>query len=222
MKFNYISLFLEAGLFVQIILVILIFCSIYSWGIIFEKLFSISKQKKKTMNFEKFYVNGRISEDAILKNLFNGLDENFNDLITYQSFRRAKEFFLENQKNFSSDEIEQIMIQNFNFKMHKIEKNLDNLGTIASIGPYVSLLGTMFGIIRTFSAIGTSKSVNLVEIGPGIGEVLFTTAIGLIVSIPATIFYNKFINQIYYIENFSNNFFYDISSLIQSRLSSKK
>lgn len=222
MKFNYISLFLEAGLFVQIILVILLFASIYSWGVIFDKLFSISNQKKKIMNFEKFYVNGRISEDVILKNLFSGADENFNDLITYQSFRRAKEFVLENQKNFSADEIEQIMIQNFNFKMNKIQNNLDNLGTIASIGPYVSLLGTMFGIIRTFSAIGASKSVNLVEIGPGIAEVLFTTAIGLIVSIPAAIFYNKFVSQIDYIENFSNNFFYDISSLIHSRLSSKK
>jgi len=50
MKFNYISLFLEAGLFVQIILVILFFASIYSWAVIFEKLFSVSKQKKKLMN----------------------------------------------------------------------------------------------------------------------------------------------------------------------------
>jgi biopolymer transport protein TolQ len=220
MKFNYISLFFEAGLFVQIILVILFFSSIYSWSVIFEKIFSISSQKKKMMNFEKFYINGRSSEEILLRNLFSQGEE-FDQLITYQSFKKAKEFVLENQKNFTSDEIEQIMIQNFNFRMNKIQNKLDNLGTIASIGPYVSLLGTMFGIIRVFSAIGASKSVNLVQIGPGIAEVLFTTAVGLIVSIPAAIFYNKFISQINYVESFSYNFFYDISSLIHSKLSNK-
>ncbi len=218
MKFDYISLFLESGLFVQIILIILIFSSIYSWGIIFEKIFLISGQKKKLLNFEKFYINNRISDDLILRNLFSN-SENFNKSVTYESFKKAQNFVLENQRNFSQDELEQIMIQNFNFKMNKIQNKLDNLGIIASVGPYLSLLGTMFGIIRTFSAIGESKSVNLVQIGPGIAEVLFTTAIGLIVSIPAMIFYNKFIKQIDYIENFSNNFFYDISNLIYIKLS---
>lgn len=221
MKFNYISLFLEAGLFVQIILVILLFSSVYSWSVIFEKIFLISKQKRKIEKFEEFYVNNRISEEVMLKNLFNQ-SENFDNLIPYQSFKKGKEFVLENQKSFSASEIEQIMVQNFDFKMKNITKKLDNLGTIASISPYVSLLGTMFGIIRVFNAIGSSKSVNLVDIGPGIAEVLFTLAIGLITAIPAAIFYNKFISQIDYIQNFSYNFFYDISSIIHSKLSGTK
>jgi biopolymer transport protein TolQ len=202
-------------------LVILLFSSIYSWSVIFEKIFLISKQKRKIEKFEEFYVNNRISEEVMLKNLFNQ-SENFDNLIPYQSFKKGKEFVLENQKDFSASEIEQIMVQNFDFKMKNITKKLDNLGTIASISPYVSLLGTMFGIIRVFNAIGSSKSVNLVDIGPGIAEVLFTLAIGLITAIPAAIFYNKFISQIDYIQNFSYNFFYDISSIIHSKLSGTK
>lgn len=221
MQFNYLSLFFESSLIVQIIIILLIFSSMYSWMIIIEKFFLISREKKQLLNFENFYVRNRSSNETILRNLFNQ-SENFEKLTTYQSFKRAKDFLLENNQNLSIKQIEQIMVQNFYMKMHKMESKLDNLGIIASVSPYISLLGTTFGIIRTFAAIGTSKSVNLIQIGPGIAEVLFTTAIGLMVAIPASIFYNRYTSQIDYIYNFSENFFYDVSDIIHNYLFEKK
>ncbi len=76
--------------------------------------------------------------------------------------------------------------------LHELERFLNALGTIASITPLIGLLGTVFGMIKVFSAI-TSAGVGDPQIlAGGISEALITTAAGLSVAIPALIFYRYF------------------------------
>jgi len=86
---------------------------------------------------------------------------------------------------------------------NKIALELDlskRLATIASIGsnaPYIGLLGTVIAIIMTFDAIGgQEETINPGEIMKHLGLALKATAAGLVVAIPATVFYNALLSKV--------------------------
>jgi biopolymer transport protein ExbB/TolQ len=72
------------------------------------------------------------------------------------------------------------------------EKNLYFLAMAGATAPFIGLFGTIWGIIHAFAAIGASNSTSLGVIAPGLAMALGTTALGLIVAIPATIAYYYF------------------------------
>ena len=218
MQYNYFHLFLEASLIVQIVILILIFLSFSSWAIILEKFFTISGQMRKLKKFEVFYLKNRGTNEQTTKVLASQSD-NYNSLITYSSFKKMRDFVVtHNSQNYSVIELRSLIEQHFNLKMQIIENKLDRLGSIANITPFIGLIGTVFGIMNSFQAIGESKNVSLAVVAPGIAEALFTTALGLVVAIPAMIFYNKFTAQVDYIYNSSEKFFDDVSIIIANLL----
>jgi biopolymer transport protein ExbB len=73
--------------------------------------------------------------------------------------------------------------------VHDLERYLNTLGTIAAISPLLGLLGTVSGMIRSFTAITTEGVGNPTVLAGGISEALITTAAGLTVAIPALIAY---------------------------------
>jgi biopolymer transport protein ExbB len=73
--------------------------------------------------------------------------------------------------------------------VHELERYLNTLGSIAAVSPLLGLLGTVTGMIRTFSALTTSGSGDPASLAGGISEALITTAAGLMVAIPALIAY---------------------------------
>jgi len=86
---------------------------------------------------------------------------------------------------------------------HEKELELDlskNLSTIASIGvnaPYIGLLGTVIAIILTFYIIGDQQdTINPGEIMKHLALALKATAAGLVVAIPATVFYNALLTKV--------------------------
>ncbi|MDY6956470.1 MAG: MotA/TolQ/ExbB proton channel family protein [Pseudomonadota bacterium] len=70
-------------------------------------------------------------------------------------------------------------------EVHELERYLNTLGTIAGVTPLLGLLGTVFGMIRMFSALTSAGVGNPADLAHGIAEALITTAAGLIVAIPA-------------------------------------
>ena len=73
--------------------------------------------------------------------------------------------------------------------VHDLERYLNPLGTIAAISPLLGLLGTVSGMIRSFTAITAEGVGNPTVLAGGISEALITTAAGLTVAIPALIAY---------------------------------
>jgi biopolymer transport protein ExbB len=69
----------------------------------------------------------------------------------------------------------------------ELESNIAILGTIASVGPLLGLLGTVSGMIGTFEAIEAGGMGNMGALAGGIGEALITTFAGLVVAIPALV-----------------------------------
>jgi biopolymer transport protein ExbB len=73
--------------------------------------------------------------------------------------------------------------------VHELDRFIGALGTIATLSPLMGLLGTVFGMIRTFNAITTEGIGNPAALAGGIAEALIATAAGLTVAIPAVIGY---------------------------------
>ena len=73
--------------------------------------------------------------------------------------------------------------------VHELDRFIGTLGTIASLSPLMGLLGTVFGMIRTFNAITVAGIGNPASLAGGIAEALITTAAGLTVAIPSLLAY---------------------------------
>jgi biopolymer transport protein ExbB len=77
--------------------------------------------------------------------------------------------------------------------VHELERYLNTLGTIASVSPYLGLLGSVLGMIKVFSTFSAAGGIgNPTRLAGGISEILVATAAGLAVAIPSLIFYRYF------------------------------
>ena len=81
-------------------------------------------------------------------------------------------------------------------EVDKLSDRLNILATIGSVAPFVGLFGTVWGIMRSFTAIAAEQNSSLAVVAPGIAEALFATALGLFAAIPAVIAYNRFSHRI--------------------------
>lgn len=77
----------------------------------------------------------------------------------------------------------------------ELTKHMHIIATIGSNAPYVGLLGTVLGIMFTFSAMGTGVGANVNDIMTGLALALKATAAGLVCAIPAIILYNTLIRK---------------------------
>jgi biopolymer transport protein ExbB len=73
----------------------------------------------------------------------------------------------------------------------RAEGGLPNLAVIASVAPFVGLLGTVWGIMTSFVGIAAAKDTSLAVVAPGIAEALAATAYGLAAAIPASVGYTR-------------------------------
>jgi biopolymer transport protein ExbB len=78
----------------------------------------------------------------------------------------------------------------------RLKKNLWILGTVASSAPFIGLLGTVVGIIKSFESMAVAGTGGFAVVAAGISEALVATALGLGVAIIAVIFYNYFQTRI--------------------------
>jgi biopolymer transport protein ExbB len=78
---------------------------------------------------------------------------------------------------------------------HELERFLTTLGTIATISPLMGLFGTVVGMIEIFGSQSPSGS-NPIELAHGISVALYNTGFGLVIAIPAMIFFRHFRGQV--------------------------
>ncbi len=76
-----------------------------------------------------------------------------------------------------------------------LKKGMNSLATIGALAPFIGLLGTVIGIIKVFSDLKTKGAGDINALAGSIGEALATTALGLVVAIPAVWIYNLLTNK---------------------------
>lgn len=92
----------------------------------------------------------------------------------------------------SFDEVREVTEAEGTRQASILNNRISYLNDIGRVAPMVGLLGTVVGMIKSFESIGKSSGVQHMELAPGVAQALITTAAGLIISIPALIFYSLF------------------------------
>jgi len=84
-----------------------------------------------------------------------------------------------------------------NMSIHKLEKGLGWISTIAAVAPLIGFLGTVTGMVKVFINIAahSQQGIDITLLASGIWEALLTTVGGLVVGIPAIIFYNDLVSH---------------------------
>ncbi len=88
--------------------------------------------------------------------------------------------------------IKEVVEESGRHEVAHLDRYLNFLGSIAGVAPLLGLLGTVFGIMHAFAAIGMVGAGDPKALAGGISEALITTASGLIVAIPSLMFYRYF------------------------------
>ena len=96
----------------------------------------------------------------------------------------------------SRDERERAFRHTLRTRMRELQTRVPMLGTIGSVSPFVGLFGTVWGIMKAFRDIALNTGGGPGVVSAGISEALITTAVGLLVAIPAIIAYNGFTTSI--------------------------
>ena len=194
------SLFLEADLVVKIVIIILIFFSLWSWTIIFSKFSFLNRLASESDEFEeKFYASDTLQK--LSKKLSNHpshpLESVFFSAMGYVERIKLNSGLKNNdyKKNFC-ERIEREMNIVMERELSNLSVHMNFLASVGSTAPFVGLFGTVWGIMNSFTAIGMSQNTSLAVVAPGIAEALFATALGLVAAIPAVLAYNKITDKI--------------------------
>jgi biopolymer transport protein TolQ len=218
--FSMFTLFAQASMMVKIVIILLLGCSFWSWTIVFAKISIMKKLNAQADKFEKIFWNC-ISFDS----LYDGMLVEKNDPFTstfavgMKEWRSAKAFVKTSIKAMSvKNRIENMMRVTVGREMDYLEKHIGFLATVGSTAPFVGLFGTVWGIMNSFESIGLDQNTNLTSVAPGIAEALFATALGLIVTIPAVIAYNKISSDINRYQNRLDAFVDEFSTIVSRQL----
>ncbi|MGA1714914.1 MAG: protein TolQ [Proteobacteria bacterium] len=191
---SFLSLIMGASIPVQIVMLILILASLFSWKYIFIKIKTIKAAEEDAEEFEKYFWAG-----AQLKQLYDsasamganigGLKAIFKAGYKEYVVARSSDQKLDKQ---TKDSVRRAMQVAYNRELDALERHLPFLASVGSVSPYIGLFGTVWGIMNSFIGLSNVAQSTLAQVAPGIAEALIATAIGLFAAIPAVIAYNRF------------------------------
>lgn len=219
-----IGLIFGAEFIVQLVVLMLLAASIWSWSIIFNKLKLYKEVRTKSYYFQKLF-----SSEQILGELYSKIKDVSSPVMPLERiFIAAMKELLSTQQHSaqgSNHFVEQIksriatvMDIEKNKTLDMLEGSLGYLATISSASPFIGLFGTVWGIMHSFQSIADAKNTSLAVVAPGIAEALFATALGLIAAIPALIFYNILSKKLQDISNSCDDFTAYLSLLIAKKM----
>jgi len=201
----FINAYSQSDFFGKMIFWSLFFLSVISWVVMIHKMRLTRKLKRESLHFENFFAKNkqtllRLKLEKMTSiahpyfSIFSTLKEKTLEILN------KNRFFIENLSHeekeiyLSPEDIELIgshMEATIAQQAKKLDKNLFVLSTIVTLAPFLGLLGTVWGILLTFSNLQThSLSSGNSAVLSGLSMALATTVVGLIVAIPALVAYN--------------------------------
>jgi len=189
-----LDLILSAGPLAQLVMLVLLAMSVFSWAIAFSKYGLLRTAASKDSLFLKAFRRvGKLAD-------MNAASEQYRPAPLVTIFEYGYEELARQVNKYgkirSGDAIERVMLLAANEETARLQKSMGWLATIASAAPFIGLFGTVWGILQSFRGLGAAGGATLRAVAPGIAEALIATAAGLFAAIPALIFYNYFSQQI--------------------------
>ncbi len=211
-----LELVANASIPVQLVLVILLFASIFSWALMYVKRGYIRQSQAEAKTFEGRFWSGINLSDlfaqlSIRQEKRFGLEAIFEN--GFREFARARKAELDNSSVVRS--AHRAMKVSMSREIEQLENNLSFFATVGSVSPYVGLFGTVWGIMESFRALAGVQQATLAMVAPGISEALIATAMGLLAAIPAVIAYNKFATEVDSMVVRYENFLEEFTGILQ-------
>lgn len=206
------------------IYLVLTFYSVWSWAIVFDKIFKFKSLAMKTEKFNRLFWSGKMLED-IYKQVKNNATypsavifsaamqewESSNVLNIVKSNDTAK-------KNSLKDRLAVAMDVALSKSMSKLKYGMTFLLVAATTSTFFGLFGTVWGLMHSFLSIASMQDSSLIVIAPGVADALITTILGLISAIPATIFYNIYNTKINSFEDQMDGFSAEVLNILSKEL----
>ena len=188
------GLFIQADWVVKLVMIGLLLASVWVWAIVFEKITSIRRANRAADAFEDAFWSGGSLDD-----LYRKEGDQPGHPMAAVFVAAMREWRRSAQRLAGSDlvaaglkeRIDRSMTVTVQREMDRLERWMVFLASVGSVGPFIGLFGTVWGIMNSFAAIAGMQNTNLAVVAPGIAEALFATAIGLFAAIPAVLAYNK-------------------------------
>ena len=215
-ELNVLGLVLAASLPVKLVLGILIVFSVASWFIIFRKKALLDRANAVADEFEERFWSG-----ADLAGLFKDLTSAGERIAGSAAIFEGgfREFArLRQRRGVDSRALlegaQRAMRVASSREVDRLEQGLEFLANVGSIGPYVGLFGTVWGIMIAFQGLANVKEATIAMVAPGISEALIATAMGLFAAIPAVWAYNRFSTKLERIAVRYDTFVEEFSSIL--------
>jgi len=217
-----LGMFASTGLVVKIVLIVLLYFSVVSWGIIFYKLLQVYRANGASQRFLDYFYKAK-SFDAIgsqLDRFENSplavlFQDGYNELkkLRGKGDEQADPNVI--STDLGIDNIARSLRRATTSEITRLEKYLTFLATTGATAPFIGLFGTVWGIMTAFEKIGQSGSASLAVVAPGIAEALIATAIGLVAAIPAVMGYNHFQQKIRVLISEMDSFSTEFLNIVQ-------
>lgn len=186
------DLILQASPVVQLVMLVLVLASVFSWYLIAKLHMGYKKARQGDDHFKKIFWSG-----AELNTLYNNAQLNSKRDGLEDIFYQGLSEYLKLKKR-QADTVpmiegtERILRVGLSRDQGRLEQGLSALASIGSVAPYVGLFGTVWGIMSAFIGLAQVEQVTLATVAPGIAEALIATAIGLFAAIPAVLAFNHY------------------------------
>jgi biopolymer transport protein TolQ len=218
-----LTLVFNASLPVQLVMLLLLGASVFSWALMYVKRSYIHQSQAEAKEFE-----GRFWSGINLSELFGQLNQREERRFGmeaifengFREFARARKAELRNSESVRS--AHRAMKVAMAREIEMLENNLTFLATVGSVSPYVGLFGTVWGIMESFRALAGVQQATLAMVAPGISEALIATAMGLLAAIPAVVAYNKFSSEIDTMIVRYENFLEEFTGILQRQAQTPK
>jgi len=213
------SLVIRASVLVQIVMLILLSASVLSWVIIVLKSKVLKLATVEAARFEDQFWSGMNLTD-LYQQVKPKVDERRG---MAKIFAAGFSEYARAQKK-SGNTVMMLAGVQRSMKVavareeDRLDSHLSLLATIGSISPYIGLFGTVWGIMRSFIALGAVQSASLAMVAPGIAEALIATAMGLFAAIPAVIAYNRYAEKVDRLSSSYENFAEEFATILQRQI----
>ncbi|WP_237688035.1 protein TolQ [Sneathiella sedimenti] len=215
-----VGLFVQADIVVQIVMIVLVLASFWSWAIIIDKILRFRRITADADEFENEFWSGGNLED-----LQRRVGSSPDNPLAMLFAAAMKEWSRSTEKGIGKHShtglqarIHQVMRVTIDREVERLEKYLGFLATVGSTATFLGLFGTVWGIMNSFQSIAATKDTSLAVVAPGIAEALFATALGLVAAIPAVVAYNKFSNDLQRIITRLEGFAGEFSAILSRQL----
>ena len=198
MNLDFANIWAHTPFFGKFLWAVLLFMSVWSLSVSIGKWWNLRKAQKETVKFAPEFSQF-LEEDNLAEaiKLAEGYKKSHVARVLGGALAEVKPLIMDGSVTVSDiNTAERAVEREMLMELVQLKRGLAILATVGATAPFVGLLGTVFGIINAFRGMKNAESAGIAAVAGGISEALFTTALGLLVAVPAVWLFNYFTGKV--------------------------